>query len=29
LPDVEKPGNLIYLTYFNAGVRVYDIKDPI
>jgi hypothetical protein len=29
LPDVEKPGNLIYLTYFNAGLRVYDIKDPI
>ena len=28
LPDVEKPGNLIYLTYFNAGLRVYDIKDP-
>jgi hypothetical protein len=29
LPDVEKPGNLIYLTYFTAGLRVYDIKDPI
>jgi len=29
LPDVEKPGNLIYLTYFNAGLRVYDTKDPI
>jgi hypothetical protein len=29
LPDVEKPGNLIYLTYFNAGLRVYDIKDPL
>jgi len=28
LPDVEKPGNLVYLTYFNAGLRVYDIKDP-
>jgi hypothetical protein len=28
LPDVEKPGNLIYLTYFNAGLQVYDIKDP-
>jgi hypothetical protein len=28
LPDVEKPGNLIYLTYFNAGLRVYEIKDP-
>ena len=29
LPDVEKPGDLIYLTYFNAGLRVYDIKDPL
>ena len=29
LPDVEKPGNLIYLTYFNAGLRVYNIKDPL
>ena len=29
LPDVEKPGNLIYLTYFNAGLRVFDVKDPI
>lgn len=29
LPDVEKPGNLIYLTYFNAGLRIFDIKDPI
>ena len=28
LPDVEKPGDLVYLTYFNAGLRVYDIKDP-
>ena len=28
LPDVEKPGNLIYLTYFNAGLRVYNIRDP-
>lgn len=27
LPDVEQPGNLIYLTYFNAGLRVYDIKN--
>jgi hypothetical protein len=29
LPDAEKPGSLIYLTYFNAGSRVYNIKDPI
>lgn len=29
LPDVEKPGNLVYLTYFNAGLRVFDIKDPL
>jgi hypothetical protein len=29
LPDVEKPGNLIYLTYFTAGLRVFDIKDPV
>jgi hypothetical protein len=28
LPDVEKQGDLIYLTYFNAGLRIYDIKDP-
>lgn len=28
LPDVEQPGNLVYLTYFNAGLRVYDIADP-
>lgn len=28
LPEVEKPGDLIYLTYFNAGLRVFDIKDP-
>jgi hypothetical protein len=27
LPDVEKQGELIYLTYFNAGLRIYDIKD--
>ena len=29
LPDVEKPGDLIYLTYFNAGLRIFNIKDPI
>lgn len=27
-PDVEKPGNLIYIAYFNAGLRIYDISDP-
>ncbi len=27
-PDVQKQGNLIYLTYFNAGLRVYDISRP-
>jgi hypothetical protein len=28
LPDVQKQGDLLWLTYFNAGVRGYDIKDP-
>jgi hypothetical protein len=27
LPDVEKQGNLIYDAYFNAGLRIFDIKD--
>ena len=27
LPDVEKQADLIYLTYFNAGLRVFNIKD--
>ena len=26
--DVAKPGDLIHLSYFNAGVRVYDISEP-
>ena len=26
-PDVEKQGDLVYLTYFNAGLRVFNIKD--
>jgi hypothetical protein len=25
---VEKQADLIYLTYFNAGLRIFDIKDP-
>lgn len=28
LPDVEKQANLIYATFFNAGLRVFDISDP-
>ncbi len=28
LADVQKPGPLIYMTYFNAGLRVFDIQDP-
>ena len=27
-PYVEKQGNLAYLTWFNAGLRVYDVSDP-
>jgi len=27
-PDVEKPGNLIYTTWFNAGLRIHDISNP-
>jgi len=27
-PDVQKQGDLIYLTYFSAGLRIFDIKDP-
>jgi hypothetical protein len=26
-PDVEKQGPLMYLTYFNAGLRVFDISN--
>lgn len=25
---VEKQGNILYLTYFTAGLRIYDIADP-
>jgi len=28
LPDVEKQADLIYLTYFNAGLRIFNIQDP-
>jgi hypothetical protein len=28
LPDVEKQADLIYLTYFNAGLRIYNISEP-
>ena len=28
LPDVQKQADLVYLTYFNAGLRIYDIKNP-
>lgn len=27
-PDVEKQGNLLYLTYFNAGLRIFDVSQP-
>jgi hypothetical protein len=27
-PDVAKPGNIMYVTYFNAGLRAFDIGDP-
>ncbi len=26
-PNVQKQGNLVYLTWFNAGLRVYDVSD--
>jgi hypothetical protein len=28
LPDVETQSSLVYLTYFNAGLRIYDISEP-
>ncbi len=28
LPDAQAPGDLIFMTYFTAGVRAYDISDP-
>ena len=27
-PDVQPQGDLVYLTYFNAGLRIYNISDP-
>ena len=27
-PDVEPQDDLVYLTYFNAGLRIYDISNP-
>jgi hypothetical protein len=27
-PYVQKQGDLVYLTYFNAGLRIYDIASP-
>jgi hypothetical protein len=27
-PDVQAPGELIFMTYFTAGLRVFDISDP-
>jgi hypothetical protein len=26
-PDVEQPGNLMYIAWFNAGLRIFDIRD--
>ncbi len=28
LPDVQKQGDLVYLTYFNAGLRIFDVRNP-
>lgn len=27
-PDVQPQGDLFYMTWFNAGLRVYDVSDP-
>jgi hypothetical protein len=27
-PNVQPQGDLVYLTYWNAGLRIYDIKEP-
>ena len=26
-PDVEKPGNIMYIAWFNAGLRIFDVSD--
>jgi len=26
-PNIQKQGNLAYLTWFNGGLRVYDVSD--
>ncbi len=28
LPDVQKQGDLLWVTYFNAGVRGFDVRNP-
>jgi hypothetical protein len=27
-PDVQEQGDLVYMTYFNAGLRIFDIRRP-
>ena len=28
LPDAQAPGDLIFMTYFTAGIRAFDVTDP-